>query len=87
MNIQTAQCPQCPAVMIRRSTNQMLPSNPPQIVTEWWCNCGYREPAGADRVGSYDNTYEQWHAANDGIQARAELAALAHRPWWRRLLP
>jgi hypothetical protein len=89
VTIETAQCPRCPAWMIRYPTfpvgdafrlgDSVLAWN-----TEWWCNCGYVQCAGPIEPGIVaDQRLEWWQAVNRQRLRDEEQAAAQVRPWWR----
>jgi hypothetical protein len=86
MLIETHSCPKCPAWMVRRRLPYMLPTNPPQLKTEWWCGCGHTEPA--EPVNPHvivEDAHETWRAANRQREYEERQRVRAGMPWWRRM--
>jgi hypothetical protein len=64
--METKTCPKCGKKMIKRYTNEVLTSYPPQYPWNWWCGgCGHTERGGIERGRSMEDGYQQaWEAAN-----------------------
>ncbi|MCD6197496.1 MAG: hypothetical protein J7K15_02845 [Deltaproteobacteria bacterium] len=43
-------CPKCGREMVRVKTGTALLVNPPMYPMKWWCQCGYEEDAGTERI-------------------------------------
>ena len=88
MRVETDQCPQCPAQMIRRPTDsvstQAPATMPSQVATEWWCGCGYRMPSvpTLEDVPNGD-PHKLWWVANRQRELAEEEAERRSRRWWR----
>lgn len=62
---ETKTCPICGKQAIRRRTGHAIMTYPEQYATEWWCGCGYREPAENQRGMTQEELARaQWEAAN-----------------------
>lgn len=63
--METKKCPKCGKKMIKQGTGIALSSYPPVYPQEWWCGCGYTEPAESIR-GKTDQEVRQelWEEAN-----------------------
>ena len=60
------ECPKCHSKMIKRYTNQVLLSYPPQYPWYWWCGCGERKEGGTEQGKSDDEmSYDEWKKVNE----------------------
>lgn len=94
LRIQSLQCPECPAVMIRRPSGVILTSNPPQTGMEWHCYaCGYTRESGGEPAGEVDDPWrDSWLAVNRVTSREREMQRIQDRvdeivaaqPWWAR---
>lgn len=90
MRIETRQCPECPAWMIRHHTIPTIALDGQSMTTwqsMWWCACGHVEradPIPSTSVAEWQ--HETWRTVNrQRVREEGEREAL-RRTWWQKLL-
>ena len=58
-------CPKCNKKMIKRTSNRVRLSAPPQYYYYWWCGCGYTEEIGWKHSKTEEQIVkEEWEEIN-----------------------